>query len=65
MACFGDDLGDLAAFAALDRFAALGVDVTKVAVVDAESPPQVAAAADLVVEGPAGALTVLEQLSEA
>ena len=65
MACFGDDLGDLAAFAALDRFAALGVDVTKVAVVDAESPPQVAAAADLVVEGPAGALTVLGQLSGA
>jgi trehalose 6-phosphate phosphatase len=62
VACFGDDLGDLPAFAALDDLAAGGVVVARVAVVDAESPPEVAAAADVVVAGPAGAVTLLRQL---
>jgi trehalose 6-phosphate phosphatase len=65
VACFGDDLGDLPAFAALDDLAAGGVAVARVAVVDAESPPEVAAAADVVVEGPEGAVTLLRQLAVA
>jgi trehalose 6-phosphate phosphatase len=65
-ACFlGDDVGDLPAFAALDRRAKDGVHTLKVAVVDAESAPEVAAAADLVVEGPRGALALLTDLLEA
>lgn len=63
-AFFGDDLGDLAAFEALDALAAKGVAVARVAVVDQETPPAVAAAADLVVEGPAGALRLLQLLAE-
>jgi trehalose 6-phosphate phosphatase len=63
-ACFGDDLGDLPAFAALGALAAHGVAVARVAVVDAESPPDVAAAADVVVDGPAGALALLAELAD-
>jgi trehalose 6-phosphate phosphatase len=65
VACFGDDLGDLPAFAALDRLAALGAAVARVAVVDGETPPEVAAAADVVVEGPGGALDLLGRLADA
>lgn len=63
-AFFGDDLGDLPAFRALDDLAAAGTAVARVAVVDGESPPEVAAAADLVVDGPAGAGVLLRQLLE-
>lgn len=62
VACFGDDLGDLAAFSALGRLAAAGAQVLRVAVADDESPPEVLAAADLVVDGPAGAAALLRQL---
>ena len=62
VACFGDDLGDLAAFAALDDLAVAGSAVARVAVVDDESPPAVAAAADVVVAGPNGAVALLELL---
>ena len=56
-ACFaGDDAGDLAAFAALDRLAARGRARVRVAVADEESPPELVAAADVVVRGPAEAL---------
>ncbi|MHB8219419.1 MAG: trehalose-phosphatase [Acidimicrobiales bacterium] len=65
VACFGDDLGDLPAFAALTSMAATGVSVARVAVVDAESPPEVAAAADMVVEGAAGAVRLLQRLADA
>jgi len=65
VACFGDDLGDLPAFAALARLAGQGTAIARVAVVDPESPPEVAAAADLVVEGPAGALELLRRLCSA
>ncbi len=61
-ACFGDDLGDLPAFDALGDLAATGTAVARVAVVDAESPPEVAAAADVVVAGPEGAVALLGQL---
>lgn len=62
VACFGDDLGDLAAFAVLDELAAAGVAVARVAVIDAESPAEVAEAADVVVEGPEGAVALLGRL---
>ncbi|HLN16052.1 MAG TPA: trehalose-phosphatase [Acidimicrobiales bacterium] len=63
VACFGDDLGDLPAFAALDQLAADGATAVRVAVADAETPPEVTAAADVVVEGPAGALVLLGLLA--
>lgn len=63
--CFlGDDVGDLPAFAALDQLAADGVHAVKVAVRTEESPPEVLARADVVVDGPTGALAVLEALAE-
>ncbi|MGH9028417.1 MAG: trehalose-phosphatase [Acidimicrobiales bacterium] len=63
-ACFaGDDIGDLAAFEALDRMAARGVRTIRMAVVDGESPPEIAAAADLVLRGPDEALRVLHELA--
>jgi trehalose 6-phosphate phosphatase len=65
VAVFGDDLGDLPAFDALAELAAQGVAVARIAVIDAESDDRVAAQADLVVEGPAGAVALLEQLAEA
>ncbi|HWC39312.1 MAG TPA: trehalose-phosphatase [Acidimicrobiales bacterium] len=62
-ACFvGDDRGDLAAFAALDRLAAEGMITCKVAVAGAEIPPEVRAAADVVVDGPEGVAALLEWL---
>jgi trehalose 6-phosphate phosphatase len=65
-ACFmGDDAGDLAAFVALDRLAASGTAVARVAVADAESPPELVAAADVVVPGPAEALALLRALADA
>jgi trehalose 6-phosphate phosphatase len=63
-ACFlGDDLGDLPAFAALARRAHEdGTDVVGVVVRDVETPPEVVAAADLVVDGSKGARAVLSWL---
>jgi trehalose 6-phosphate phosphatase len=65
-ACFvGDDLGDLPAFAALDRASETrGTFTVKVAAVDDESSPEMAAAADVVVAGPPGALAVLSWLAD-
>jgi trehalose 6-phosphate phosphatase len=60
----GDDLGDLPAFAALDAASSRGVVTVKVAAVDGESPPEVASAADVVVDGPSGALGVLGWLAD-
>jgi trehalose 6-phosphate phosphatase len=65
VAVFGDDLGDLPAFVAAAALAARGVAVARIAVVDHESAPEVAAAADLVVEGPAGAMALLDDLAQA
>ena len=65
VAVFGDDLGDLPAFDAVAELAARGVAVARVAVIDAESDELVAARSDLVVEGPAGAVALLEQLAQA
>ncbi len=65
VAVFGDDLGDLPAFDAAAEMAAQGVPAIRVAVVDEESAPEVAANADVVVEGPEGAQALLEQLAAA
>jgi trehalose 6-phosphate phosphatase len=61
--CFlGDDIGDLPAFTALDQLRGAGIATVKVGVVGSETPPEVLAAADLTVEGPAGALSLLRSL---
>ncbi|MGO9341460.1 MAG: trehalose-phosphatase [Acidimicrobiales bacterium] len=60
---FGDDIGDLQAFRALDRLARTGTATVRVAVADAESPPQVLAAADMIVEGPSEACRLLRALA--
>ena len=58
----GDDLGDLSAFAVVDEFRADGLPGVKVCSASAEAP-QVAAAADLVVDGPAGISDLLLDLT--
>jgi trehalose 6-phosphate phosphatase len=63
--CFGDDLGDLPAFAALGVLGEAGLAVARVAVVDEESPHEVADAADVIVSGPLGALTLLREMAGA
>lgn len=67
-AAFGDDVGDLPAFAALQRLHDAGGPlrtVVRVAAVDAESPPAVAAAADLTVAGATGAVALLRDVAAA
>jgi trehalose 6-phosphate phosphatase len=61
-AFLGDDLGDLPAFAALDVLAAGGARVVKVGVRSEEAPAGLIAAADLLVDGPRGALALLRSL---
>ena len=62
-ACFaGDDAGDLAAFAALDRLALGGHAHRALAVADEETPPELVAAADIVARGPAEALALFRTL---
>jgi trehalose 6-phosphate phosphatase len=65
--CFlGDDLGDLPAFAAIERWSASeGTTGITVAATDPESAHGVVAAAQLVVDGPPGALRVLRWLADA
>lgn len=61
-ACFiGDDAGDAVAFDALDRLAPMAA--VRIAVASDESPEELLARADLVVDGPAGALAFLQQLA--
>ena len=59
----GDDLGDLAAFGALRELRAAGVAGCAVASGNQEVP-QVAAAADLVVDGPAGVVRLMNRLAD-
>lgn len=63
-ACFlGDDLGDLPAFSALDEHAVRSGAVTvRVGVRSDEAPAELVRRADVVVDGPAGALDVLRSL---
>ena len=63
-ACFlGDDLGDVAAFDALDRLAVAGTHTARVAVASDEAPRELLDRADLVVDGPPGALALLQELA--
>jgi len=62
--CFlGDDVGDLPAFAALRMLAGRGVTTAGIAVRTSETPDEVLAAADAVVDGPEAALEVLRALA--
>lgn len=64
--CFiGDDRGDLPAFQALDELARHGRHVLKVVVESPELPPELLATADLLVDGPEGALDLLRQMVRA
>ena len=58
----GDDHADLDAFEALDRLAALGAQVVRVAVRGRETPRALVDAADVVVDGPAGLVELLRTL---
>ena len=58
----GDDVGDLPAFDALDALRARGITTVKVAAGGAELPAEVAAAADLVVDGPADVVALFDPL---
>lgn len=58
----GDDLGDVAAFTALDQLAAQGFHAVKVAVRGEEAPPALVDAADVVVDSPEGAADLLRTL---
>ena len=61
--CFiGDDVGDLPAFDQLDIMQASGVATVRVAVRSEESPAELLARADIVVDGPAGAADLLRGL---
>lgn len=62
VAYVGDDAGDLPAFAALDRLAATGIAAVKVAVRTSEVSADLLAQADVIVDGPEGALAFLEAL---
>jgi trehalose 6-phosphate phosphatase len=59
----GDDLGDLAAFAAAAAFAGSGGTGVRVAVRSAEAPPELLAQADVVVDGPSGLRELLQRLA--
>ena len=59
----GDDVGDLPAFAAVAELTAEGHDGLRVAVRSQEAPPELLAAADLVLEGPEGVLDFLRRLA--
>lgn len=62
--CFlGDDRGDLPAFNRLHQLRRQGVETLAVGVLGSETPEELAAAVDLCVEGPAGALEILEALA--
>jgi trehalose 6-phosphate phosphatase len=62
--CFlGDDVGDLPAFAALEGLRRAGRHVLRVGVHSDEAPPTLEDVVDVLVDGPAGAVRVLERLA--
>lgn len=62
--CFlGDDLGDLPVFDHLESLRARGVKTAAIAVRSEEAPAELLARADLVVDGPGGAVDVLRALA--
>jgi trehalose 6-phosphate phosphatase len=61
--CFlGDDVGDLPAYEALDRLREKGMTTVKVVARSPEARPELLAAADVLVDGPEGALELLRRL---
>ena len=58
----GDDVADIRAFEALDRLGERGLRTVKVAVHGRETPLALSDAADIVVDGPAGLVTLLRSL---
>jgi trehalose 6-phosphate phosphatase len=60
----GDDVGDLDAFAALGRLRASGVWTCGVVARGKETPPEVEAAADVVVDGPPGIAALLGSIAD-
>jgi trehalose 6-phosphate phosphatase len=58
----GDDIVDLPAFDALDELSVTGVTVVKIAVESRETPAELKARADLIVDGPDGMLEWLQKL---
>ena len=62
-AYFGDDLGDLPAFGALDELADTGVTTLRIAVSGPELPDELARRADLVLNGQKEVRALLEQLA--
>ncbi|TNY36673.1 trehalose-phosphatase [Thermomonospora catenispora] len=59
----GDDLGDLAAYAALDALRAEGTPTVKICS-GSDEVPALAERADVVVDGPAGVVALLEELAD-
>lgn len=59
----GDDVADLDAFASLDRLNTGGLITLKVAVRGPETPDELLAAADVVVDGPEGLVALLRRLT--
>jgi trehalose 6-phosphate phosphatase len=59
----GDDVADLAAFAAVRRLAGRGVTTATVAVSSAETPPSLVDQADIVVDGPEELVRLLRRLA--
>ncbi len=64
VAFLGDDVGDIKAFDALDVLAARGVSVLRVAVRSPEAVPELIGRADVVVDGPPGALGLVKALHQ-
>jgi trehalose 6-phosphate phosphatase len=62
MCYLGDDVGDLDAFGALDEQAAQGATTVRIAVHSGEAPSALVDRADVVVDGPTGALEFLRRL---
>lgn len=60
----GDDLGDLPAFGVLSGLRSTGRITLAAAVIGAETPAGVTAAADTVLDGPAGVLDLLDRLDQ-
>ena len=58
----GDDVGDLPGFDALDELAERGVATLRIAVDSPEAPAELLDRADVVVDGPAGLVTLLDSL---
>jgi trehalose 6-phosphate phosphatase len=60
----GDDVGDLDAFAALDRLGTRGLWTCGIAAGGRETPAEVLAVADLVLEGPSGVAALLASIAD-